>query len=115
RQRAYPVAILRGGASAEVVNYSTLAEDLASHGYVVVGVDAPTRTGIVVFPDGRVVERTSRNNPELCADAHCYDRLLAAWTSDIGFVLDRLARLNGRFAGRLDMERVGVSGHCFRG
>jgi pimeloyl-ACP methyl ester carboxylesterase len=115
RQRSYPVAILRGGASAEVVNYSTLAEDLASHGYVVVGVDAPARTGLVVFPDGRTIERTPQNNPELCVDPRCYERLLAAWTSDIGFVLDRLARLDGKFAGRLDLTRAGVFGHSFGG
>jgi predicted dienelactone hydrolase len=41
QQRSYPVVIMRAGASAPVVNYSTLAEDLASHGYVVVGFDAP--------------------------------------------------------------------------
>ena len=52
-QRSYPVVIMRAGASAEVWNYSTLAEDLASHGYVVVGFDAPYRTSVVVFPDGR--------------------------------------------------------------
>jgi predicted dienelactone hydrolase len=51
QQRSYPVVIMRAGASAEVWNYSTLAEDLASHGYVVVGFDAPYRTGLVVFPD----------------------------------------------------------------
>jgi predicted dienelactone hydrolase len=39
--RAYPVVIMRAGASARVVSYSALAEDLASHGYVVVGFDAP--------------------------------------------------------------------------
>src|SRR5207247_2046796 len=43
QQRSYPVLIMRGGASAPVMNYSTLAEDLASHGYVVVGFDAPYR------------------------------------------------------------------------
>ena len=41
QQRSYPVVIMRGGASLEVWNYSTLAEDLASHGYIVVGFDAP--------------------------------------------------------------------------
>ncbi len=115
RQRSYPVVILRGGASAEVVSYSTLAEDLASHGYVVVGFDAPYRTGLVVFPDGRVIGRAPQYNPELCSDDACYNRLLALWVADIGFVLDRLATLNGKFAGRLDMTRVGVFGHSFGG
>jgi len=48
QQRSYPVVIMRAGASGEVWNYSSLAEDLASHGYVVVGFDAPYRTNIVV-------------------------------------------------------------------
>jgi len=52
-ERAYPVVIMRAGGSAGVLNYSTLAEDLASHGYVVVGFDVPYRTSLVVFPDGQ--------------------------------------------------------------
>ncbi len=123
-QPSYPVVILRGGASAGALNYSTLAEDLASHGYIVVGIDAPYRTGLVVFPDGRAIGRTPENNPELCIgdkeQTACMERLLNAWTSDIGFALDRLERLNrpdpsGRFAGRLDLARVGVFGHSFGG
>jgi dienelactone hydrolase len=124
--RSYPVVIMRAGASVEVWNYSTLAEDLASHGYVVVGFDAPYRTYSVVFPDGRVMRRTPENNPELCEDqeqprqARCVNRVLTAWTADIAFVLDQLERLNvsdptGKFTGRLDMTRVGVFGHSFGG
>jgi dienelactone hydrolase len=124
--RSYPVVIMRAGASVEVWNYSTLAEDLASHGYVVVGFDAPYRTYSVVFPDGRVMRRTPENNPELCEDqeqaqqARCVNKVLTAWTADIAFVLDQLERLNvsdptGKFTGRLDMTRVGVFGHSFGG
>jgi dienelactone hydrolase len=126
RQRSYPVVIMRGGASSGVLNYTALAEDMASHGYVVVGFDAPYRTGRVVFPDGRVIAESPGNNPELCAlrvgsaRDFCFNRLLAAWTSDIGFVLDRLEQLNasdpsGRFTGRLDMTHVGVFGHSLGG
>jgi pimeloyl-ACP methyl ester carboxylesterase len=127
QQHSYPVVILRGGASAEVWNYSTLAEDLASHGYVVVGFDAPYRTFVVVFLDGRVIRRTPANNPELCLQQgdfqeqdNCVNRVLSAWTADSAFVLDRLERLNaldssGKFTGRLDLRRVGVFGHSLGG
>jgi predicted dienelactone hydrolase len=126
QQRPYPVVIMRAGASAEVWNYSTLAEDLASHGYVVVGFDAPYRTNVVVFPDGRVMRRTPENNAELCEGQEqeqrerCVSRVLTAWIGDIGFVLDRLEQLNAsngseKFKGRLDMTRVGVFGHSFGG
>jgi dienelactone hydrolase len=123
QERSYSVVIMRAGSSLEVWNYSTLAEDLASHGYVVVGIDAPYRTFEVVFPDGRVMRRTAENNPELVSGdelTHRANKLLTAWTADIAFVLDRLDRLNasdpsGRFTGRLDMTRVGVFGHSFGG
>jgi dienelactone hydrolase len=126
QQRTYPVVIMRAGASSEVWNYSTLAEDLASHGYVVVGFDAPYRTSVVVFPDGRVMRRTPENNAELCEGQEqarrerCVNRVLTAWIADIGFVLDRLEGLNtsdpsGKFKARLDMTRVGVFGHSLGG
>ena len=125
-QRSYPVVIMRGGASAAAWSYSTLAEDLSSHGYVVVGFDAPYRTSSVVFPDGRVMRRIPENNPELCLEKtgqerdRCANRLLIAWTSDMAFVLDKLEQLNaspasGKFTGRLDLTRVGVFGHSFGG
>jgi predicted dienelactone hydrolase len=114
---------MRAGASLEVWNYSTLAEDLASHGYVVAGFDAPYRTGVVAFPDGRVITRRPENNPELFSGEELTllaNKLLAAWTGDIAFVLDRLEQLNasdasGKFTRRLDMTRVGVFGHSFGG
>ena len=126
QQRSYPVVIMRAGASSGVLNYSILIEDLVSHGYVVVGFDAPYRTGRIVFPDGRVIDRRPENNPELCAEkdvsqqADCMAKLVAAWTADTGYVLDRLERLkdsdpSGKFTGRLDMTSVGVFGHSLGG
>src|SRR5438046_2664856 len=72
------------------------------------------------------MRRRPENNPELCLElgapeqARCVNKLLAAWTGDIAFVLDRLERLNtsdasGKFTGRLDMSRVGIFGHSFGG
>jgi predicted dienelactone hydrolase len=122
-QRSYPVVIMRAGGGALTTDYTTLAEDLASHGYIVVGFDAPYRTFVVVHPDNRVVIRPSTNDPENLQDDQAnrlINRLLPMWTSDTTFVVSQLERLNSadpsaKFTGRLDMQRLGMFGHSFGG
>jgi dienelactone hydrolase len=122
-QPAFPVVIIRPGGGALTTEFSTLAEDLASHGYCVVGFDAPYRSGLVVFPDGHVVRRQSANNPEMMsyeAGKQLANKLLPMWTTDASFVVDRLESLNesdpsGKFIGRLDLAKLGIFGHSFGG
>ena len=123
QQHSYPVVLMRTGGAAPTTDYTSLAEDLASHGYVVVGFDAPYRSWVVVFPDGRVIARAPQNNLDLVGGPQAdqlANKLVQAWTADTGFALDQLERLNtsdpsGRFLGRLDMQRVGVFGHSLGG
>src|ERR1700730_18198324 len=123
QQRSYPVVFMRAGLAALTTDYTTLAEDLASHGYVVVGFDAPYRTFVVVLPDGRVIARARQNNADLVSGLEkeqLANKLVQAWSADMGFALDQLKRLNasdasGRFLERLDMQRVGVFGHSLGG
>ena len=119
----YPVVFMRAGLAALTADYTTLAEDLASHGYVVVGFDAPYRTIVVVLPDGTVIARAPQNNADLFSGTEqeqLATKLVQAWSADTSFALDQLERLNtsdpsGRFRGRLDMQRVGVFGHSLGG
>jgi len=122
-QRSYPVVLMRPGLSALTAEYTSLAEDLASHGYVVVGFDVPYRTNVVVFPDGRVMVRSAEHNADAVGGRQRDDmahQLVAAWTADMGFVLDRLEQPNaadaaGTLVGRLDLQRVGAFGHSLGG
>jgi dienelactone hydrolase len=123
QHRSYPVVLMRAGLAALTTDYTTLAENLASHGYVVVGFDAPYRSFVVVLPDGRVIARAPQNNAELLSGVEQEKlaiKLVQAWSADMSFALDQLERLNtsdpsGRFLGRLDMQRVGVFGHSLGG
>ena len=102
----YPVVMLGGGGSGTSgLSFSTLAEDLASHGYLVVSVDAAA---------GR--------NPELCVgradEDACATDLMVPLVERIGRALDRLKALSiddTRFRDKIDLARVGVVGHSFGG
>jgi predicted dienelactone hydrolase len=116
---SYPVLVMRPGGSALTLQYTALAEDLASHGYVVVGLDAPYRTQLVVLPKGPIRLRLPQNDPEEVPLVQV-ERLMMLWTEDVRFVLDRLQNLNdqddrGLLTHRLDLTRVGVFGHSFGG
>ena len=104
-QPMYPVIILRSGGSGSALNYSSLAEDLASHGYVVAGVDITA----IANPEGCV----GRDDEEGCAT-----EIMAPLISGIGEALDHLQELtasSGHFYSKLDLTRVGVFGHSFGG
>jgi dienelactone hydrolase len=123
QNRSYPLVLMRAGLAALTTDYTTLVEDLASHGYVVVGFDAPYRSFVAVFPDGRVIARAPQNKADLVSgprQEQLANKLAQAWSADMGFALDQLERLNasdpsGRFLGRLDLQRVGVFGHSLGG
>lgn len=121
----YPVIIFRSGIGALALAYTTLVEDLASHGYIVVGADAPYSTCVVALPDGRVIHKSDQGNPGDAAVSeserdHMLEALLPVWTADTRFLLDQVARLNaddpsGKFTGRIDLNSVGIIGHSFGG
>jgi predicted dienelactone hydrolase len=120
----WPVLLFAPGIGAFTTDYTTLAEELASHGYVVAGADRPYSTSLVVLSDGRRATPTVAGHPaELVPEREAErlsEPLVAIWSADMSFQLDRLAELDrqdpeGRFTGRLDLDRVGAYGHSFGG
>ena len=119
----YPVVLLLLGLGPIVADYTTLAEDLASHGYIVAGLTPTYSANLVVFPDGREAQATAAGNPPDGPPEEtrrALDRLIATWAADASFGLDKLTALNlddatGRFTGRLDLGAAGIIGHSFGG
>lgn len=95
-QPVYPALIMQPAVGRLVIEYTAMAEELASHGYVVAGVMATDRPGSLP------------------------GELMAASIADTLFVLNRLARLDGNgplrvVAGRLALDSIGVFGHSSGG
>ena len=128
-RRVSRAAIGRGGPHASgrralTTDFTTLAEDLASHGYAVVGFDAPYRTGMVVLPDGRVVRRSPA--ADLDASPQSDQKLVISLASSrtCGTATRSLwwIGLHGSTRnppagswGRLDLSHLGMFGHSFGG
>jgi dienelactone hydrolase len=111
-----PAVVLMPGLGEPVASYSALAEDLASHGYAVIGIN-PTGSVDVVFPDGRVVGATPSGNVNEMAIDRWYDsagRVANVWATDAEFVIRTLAASPPQI-GALDFEHVAYIGHSMGG
>ena len=116
----YPVVLFKPGIGALTLDYTSLAEDLASHGYIVAASDSPYSTAVVVYQDGRMVSRNRAGHPpdEGAPEPsqQTMNNVLRVWVDDEHFIVAQLERLNaGVFSGRLNLASVGAFGHSFGG
>jgi len=101
-----PVLLYSTGLARNRTGASQAAEELASHGYVVVVIE-PTDSWGTTFPDGRYLLGHA------LAETDAATRL-----QDMRFLLDEMAvldREDSLFQGRLDLERIGVFGESSGG
>jgi dienelactone hydrolase len=103
-----------------------LAEQLASQGYVVVGIDHPYGSYATVLPDGQVIKSKLLDEDFYSTEASFNRFLKTAETEirtradDARFVVDALEELDAAgptepFAHRLDLNRVGIFGFSLGG
>ena len=77
--------------------YTTFLEDLASHGYVVAGIEPPYNAPAMQFPNGRVIGRLTPvergwEEPKTRDDQpRIYEQMVLHWARDMSFVLDAAA------------------------
>jgi dienelactone hydrolase len=114
----HPAVTLSPGLGVSRVNYTSLAEELASYGYIVIGLDLPME-GFTVLPSG-AISSADDDSANASDDAAVQRRQVSTWAADISFVLDRLQ--NGKVSGRaaavargIDWRRVGAFGHSSGG
>lgn len=121
----FPVLLFSHRWSGQRTQNTVLAEDLASHGYVVASIDRPHNAARTELADGTVV-RGHEDLRGLKGDAATvgdrigfWNKTLQLWAADERFVLDGLERKTADaadpFHSRLDTVHAGAFGHSFGG
>ncbi len=114
----FPTVVLEPGLGFAAPQYTTLAENLASHGYLVAGV-TPTYSANLTVLSGHPVPATAAGDPPFDGDnlhtpasQETADRLVGIWAADARFTA---AQVKAEYAEYVDAARVGYLGHSFGG
>lgn len=114
----FPVVILSPGNGTNIEFYSILASEIASHGYIVIGINHPHDVAAVELSGGEVApyDKAQWSLDLQAHQAYTADRIKVR-TADVLFALDRLDEMNstGPFAGTMDLSAVAAVGHSLGG
>lgn len=116
QKQSYPVVIFIPGFGAPQETYTVYLEELASQGFIVLGINFPYVTNPTIFPDGKVIMQNSLFNGSSAGEEK--EKEFVVWLDDIRFVLNELTKLNAEHAvlrNKCDLERIGAMGHSFGG
>jgi len=121
-----PLVLIGPGRGVERFGYTTIAEALASNGYVVAAVDMP-EIGYVIYPDGYIVKPNAEFRPSRDLMAGPYEMVDEFFEKpaemgrlDLELALENLRQLNdedptGRFINKIELDNVGIFGHSLGG
>ncbi|MDH2428900.1 alpha/beta hydrolase [Sphaerisporangium sp. TRM90804] len=109
--KRFPLVVLSPGFTKPVSTLTSLAEDLASRGYVVAGIDHTHESYATTLSDGRVAECLACDSD---TDPGFGPRVVQGRAADVSFVLDRLpSEWDG--SGSIDRSRVAMVGQSIGG
>ena len=121
--RRCAVLIFSPGGSAPVEAYSAQLEELASYGYIVVGLEHPYDTALIIRPDRRLIplidHSPQQSGPPAIAGLQANLKEVLRWTADTKFALDQIEKLSRKrgqvIFEHVDLSRIGVFGHSLGG
>jgi predicted dienelactone hydrolase len=115
QQRSLAMVVLSPGFTNSRSALTALAEDLASHGYVVAGIDHTYESHATAFPDGRVTTSLAREARR--RGSGFQEKVAAGRAADVSFVLGELTGAHPARPGAalIDPSRVAMAGHSAGG
>jgi predicted dienelactone hydrolase len=124
----FPVLLYQPGGGTARFTATFLAEQLASHGYVVLSCDHPGFSETIMFPDGYRFQADTFVSPK--ESGNFRDNVLKSWewlgkdvfptwVADATYALDKITEMNRTtgdfFYQKLDLSRIGMTGWSFGG
>ncbi len=108
-----------------ILSYSAILEELASHGYIIVGINHTYDAPVNVFLDGNIVSASSLFLNEINSQKEDFketfrlrENAAVFKVNDIKFVVDQLKNLNinsNILNGKLDLSQIVIIGHSLGG
>lgn len=121
-REGYPLILFSHGWNGFNAQNTGQAIELASHGYVVVGVQHTYGAVVTVFDDGTVAYNNPSALPSSAPDDEyeaAAQKLVDQWAGDMAYALDFMERQNlepgSPFYASLDVTRTGAYGHSTGG
>ncbi|WP_373540194.1 alpha/beta hydrolase family protein [Chamaesiphon sp.] len=118
----YPVIIYTPSWGGYRTDNTFQTQELASHGFVVIGLEHPCSVPMAIYPNGKVIYG-NLSSDYTSSDA-AFTKLLQVGeaqlilrTQDIQFVLDRLPEIakHKLFKNNFNLTQIGIFGHSFGG
>jgi hypothetical protein len=114
----YPMLIFSPGNGTNMEFYNSLASEIASQGYIVVGLNHPYDVAAVELSDHKIARFfKEQESLDRSANQVFIAERIKVRTLDVIFALDQLNDLNANspFTGMLDLKSVAVAGHSLGG
>jgi pimeloyl-ACP methyl ester carboxylesterase len=121
-----PLLLFSPGRGMERYLYSTLIEDLVSHGFMIASIDMPG-IGYTIYQDGLIIKPSEKYKPPKGMMGGPYEKVDEFFNepskigyTDLEFVLDKISELNQtdlneRFTNRIKLDQIGIFGHSLGG
>jgi|GEM_PF-3246964 len=121
-KRKFPLIVFSPGLGSSPFGYTSIIENLVSHGYAVAAINHPYDSANFKFSDNSIIAYASakwdRAAPkDWTADERkkFFDDRRLLWAGDASFVVDQLTKQSSAVSKRIDFTNLGMLGHSFGG
>ncbi|MFA5075147.1 MAG: hypothetical protein WC436_03540 [Candidatus Babeliales bacterium] len=115
----FPVIIFSHGFTGRFDINTAQCEELASNGYVVVGIGHTFDSILMEFPDGRIAKISDKKLGKFTHPLDLTEEEVDIRVADTQFVIDQITKLNSDqqnfLYNKLDLNKIGMFGHSLGG